>query len=174
MRERAVDAQRTMAEADLYKPVLLKLTEALGEKVHCNFWLETSDRGFSERIKAAIPSGREILFNFIRWKPDIMGVVQRDSQKDLIVVEIKEKALNIENIYQAKLYKEVFGARYAFLVSAAPIPEELKRLCKTTLSILHSIDDHTYRFLAITQFSPNSGFIDWLEDNPFEKDYFWR
>lgn len=30
------------------------------------------------------------------------------------------------------MYKEVFGARYGFLVTAAPIPEELKRLCKAT------------------------------------------
>jgi len=162
-----------MAEADLYKPVLGKLMEELGGKLRCNFGLETSDKGLSERIKAAIPPGREIVFNFMRMKPDIMGVVEREYQKDLTVVEVKEKALKIEDVYQAKMYKEVLGARYGFLVSAAPIPEELKRLCKTTVSILHSIDDHTYRFLAIAQFFPNHGFIDWLE-NPFEKEYFWE
>ncbi len=165
---------KEMAEADLYKPVLVKLTEHLGGKLQCNLSLETSDKGFSERIKAAIPSGREIVFKFMRMKPDIMGVAQREYQKDLIVVEVKEKALKIEDIYQAKMYKEVLGARYTFLVSAAPIPEELKRLCKTTVSILHSIDDQTYRFLAIAQFFPNHGFIDWFEENPFEKEYFWK
>ena len=74
-----------MSEAELYKPVLVKLSEQLGGRLlPQNFWLESSDRGFSERIKAAIPSGREIVFNFMRMKPDIMGVVQRDYQKDLI------------------------------------------------------------------------------------------
>jgi hypothetical protein len=30
----------------------------------------------------------------------------------LITVEVKEKSLKIDDIYQAKMYKEVFGARY--------------------------------------------------------------
>jgi hypothetical protein len=38
--------------------------------------------------------------------------------KSLITVEVKEKSLTLEGIYQAKLYKEVFeakdGCRYAF------------------------------------------------------------
>jgi hypothetical protein len=162
-----------MAEADLYDPVQLKLSEELTGKVS-KFWLETSARGFSERIKAAIPPGREIIFNFLRYKPDIMGLVEREYQKDLLTVEVKEKTLKIDDIYQAKMYKEVLGARYGFLVSAAPIPEELKRLCRTTFSILHSIDDHTFRFLAIAQFHPVGGFIDWFEENPFDKEFFWN
>jgi hypothetical protein len=114
------------------------------------------------------------VFNFLTRRPDILGVVERQYQKDLITVEVKEKSLKIDDIYQAKMYKEVFGARYAFLVTAAPIPEALKRLCGTTVSILHSIDDHTYKFLAIAQFHPAGGFIDWVQENPFEKEYFWK
>ena len=87
---------------------------------------------------------------------------------------MKEKTLKIEDVYQAKMYKQVLGARYAFLVSAAPIPEELKRLCKTTPSVLRSIDDPNYRFLAIAQFHPAGSFIDWFEQNPFENELFWN
>lgn len=58
----------------------------------------------------------------------------------------------------------MFDASYAFLVTAAPIPEEIKRLCRRRISIIHSIDDHTYEFLA----------IEWVDQNPFEKEYFWN
>jgi len=162
-----------MAEADLYNPVQQKLGERLSGRAP-NFCLETTARGFSERIKAAIPPGREIVFNFLKWKPDIMGLVVREFQTDLITVEVKEKILKIDDIYQAKMYKEVLGARYGFLVTAAPIPEELKRLCGATPSILHSIEDSTFRFLAMAQFHLTGGFIDWFEENPFEKEYFWN
>jgi hypothetical protein len=164
-----------MAEAALYEPVQMKLMELLSGAGVGNFYLETGgSKGFSEKLKAAIPDGREIVFNFLTRRPDILGVVERQSQKDLITVEVKEKSLKIDDIYQAKMYKEVFGARYAFLVTAAPIPEALKRLCRTTVAILHSADDHIYKFLAIAQYHPGGGFIDWVPENPFEKDYFWK
>lgn len=164
-----------MAEASLYEPVQAKLGELLSGTGVGNFILETGGaKSFSERLKAAIPEGREIVFNFMSRRPDILGFVQGQLQRDLITVEVKEKNLKIDDIYQAKMYKEVFGARYSFLVTAAPIPEALKRLCKTTFSILHSIDDHTYKFLAVAQFHPAAGFIDWIEGNPLEKDYFWK
>ena len=48
--------------------------------------------------------------------------------KSLITVEVKEKSLTLEDIYQAKLYKEVFEAKYGFLVTLSPIQEELKQI----------------------------------------------
>src|SRR5438876_965860 len=100
----------TMSEADLYNPVEAKLAEQLSA-VAANFYLETgAAKGFSETVKAAIPSGREIIFSFLGRRPDIIGYVSREYAKDLITVEVKEKTLTIEDIYQAKMYKEVFGA----------------------------------------------------------------
>lgn len=163
-----------MAEASLYVPVQTKLGELLGGVVG-NCYLETgSSKDFSEKLKASIPIGREIIFSFLGRRLDILGLVEREYQKDLITVEVKEKSLKLDDVYQAKMYKEVFGARYAFLVTAAPIPEELKRLCTTAPSILRSVDDHISRFLAIAQFSPALGFVDWFEENPFEKEHFWK
>ena len=163
-----------MAEADLYDPVLVKLAEQFSGTVGGNAYLETSAKGFTEQIKAAIPPNRDILFKFLNRKPDILGFVAREYRKDFITVEVKEKSITLDDIYQAKMYKEVFGARYGFLVTAAEIPEELKRLCKATPSILHSIDDGSFRFLAIARFFGGHGFIDWFEENPFENDYFWK
>ena len=163
-----------MAEADLYNPVEAKLAEQLSG-VATDFFLETAaSKGFSETVKAAIPPSREIVFSFMSRRPDLIGYVSKESAKDLITVEVKEGSLTIEDIYQAKMYKEVFGARYGFLITATPIPEALKRLCKQTYSIQHSANDLTYSFLAIAQFHRAGGFIEWFEENPFSKEFYWK
>ena len=163
-----------MAETDWYEPVQTKLGELLSS-VAGNFYLETgATKGFSERVKAAIPAGREIVFSFLRRRPDIIGYVNREYSKDLITVEVKEKSLTIEDIYQAKMYKEVFGARYGFLVTATAIPEALKRLCKQNYQIQHSSHDDIYSFLAIAEFHRAGGFVEWFEDNPFAKEFYWK
>ncbi|MGA7918482.1 MAG: hypothetical protein WCA38_02350, partial [Candidatus Acidiferrales bacterium] len=64
--------------------------------------------------------------------PSVIRAAITTVRKDFITVEVKEKSLTSGDVYQAKMYKEVFGARYGFLVTADPIPEELKRLCKAT------------------------------------------
>ncbi len=163
-----------MAEADWYEAVQATLAEQLSTVV-TNFYLDTSaTKGFNENIKAAIPEGREIVFSFTHKRPDIIGYVRRQYSKDLVVVEVKENSLAIEDIYQAKMYKEVFAARYGFLVTASPIPEVLKRLCKQTYSILHSIDEGTHSFLRIARFHRAGGFIEWFEENPFLQEFYWK
>ena len=72
------------------------------------------------------------------------------------------------------MYKEVFVARYGFLITAASIPEELKRLCNQNYSILKSLGDGSYSFLAIAQFHLAGGFIDWHDQNPFENEFYWK
>jgi len=163
-----------MSEADLYDPVQAKLGECLSA-VGRAFYLEPAAvKGLSETVKAVIPAGQEIVFSFFRRKPDLIGYVSGEFAKDLITVEIKEKSLTIEDVYQAKMYKEVFGARYGFLVTAAPIPEALKRLCRQNFSILHSVSDGIRAFLSIAQFHRVGGFIDWFEENPFTKEFYWK
>lgn len=81
----------------------------------------------------------------------------------------------MDDIYQVKLYKEVFDAKYGFLITTKPIPEEIKRLCRNTFNILRSSGDDTYRFLAIGQYDKESGqFVDWFEKNPFEEEHYWK
>ena len=118
---------------------------------------------------------REIVFKFLQLRPDIAGFVEEQHMKSLITVEVKEKSLTLEDIYQAKLYKEVFEAKYGFLVTLSPIQEELKRLCKGNFDILRSAADGVYRFLAIARFNNASGeFSDWFEENPFEQPRYWK
>jgi hypothetical protein len=163
-----------MAEADLYEPVkqcLERSLIAVGKRCYLEV---AAKRGFSETAKQAIPQGKEIVFSFLRHKPDILGFIENQYTKDLITVEVKEACPNLDDVYQAKLYKEVFEARYGFLITGDPITEELKRLCRTTSPILHSAGDGTYRFLALAQFDPAAGkFVEWFEENPFTQSFYW-
>ncbi len=163
-----------MAEADFYEPIKRKLEEFLKAKGK-HFYLElTAQTGVSERLKVAIPEHREIVFAFLRKRPDLLGYIEGQYSKDFLTVEIKER-IELDDIYQAKLYKEVFAAKYGFLITTNPIPEGIKRLCKGCVDILHSAGDSTYRFLVIGRFDGESGqFVDWFEENPFEKEYYWK
>jgi hypothetical protein len=163
-----------MAEADSYQAIKEKLEELLTTK-RKNFYLEiTATQGLSETLKAKIPQESEIVFSFLTKKPDIFGFVENQYASDFVAIEVKEGSAKLENIYQTKMYKEVLGARYGFLIVTKPVAEEVKRLCKRNRDILHSACDSTYRFLAIGQFDKEKReFVDWFEENPFEQDRYW-
>ena len=98
---------------DLYEPVKRYL-EGQFAKVAAGktFHLEIAARkGFSEKVKAEIPDDRDIVFKFTK-RPDILGFVKGQYTSNLITVEVKGNGLELDDIYQAKLYKEVFDARY--------------------------------------------------------------
>ncbi len=164
-----------MAEADFYQPIKKGLEELLVSKGK-TFYLEvTATRRWSEKLKGKIPQGREIVFTFLKKRPDLLGFVEAQYSSNFITVEVKEQIKKLDDIYQAKLYKEVFDAKYGFLITIEPIPEEIKRLCNSTFSILHSSTDSIYGFLAIGHFDPIKGhFTDWCEKNPFEEDQYWK
>jgi hypothetical protein len=164
-----------MAEEDFYAPAKSGL-ERLFTNVGKNAYLEIAARkGFSEKLKQAIREGRDIVFAHLRRRPAILGFIQEEYTRSFITVEVKEKSPTLEDIYQAKLYKEVFDVKCAFLITGSTIPEELKRLCRTTYPILHSVGDDTYRFLVVAQFDKASNeFTEWFDQNPFEKPYYWN
>ncbi len=129
----------------------------------------------SEALTPNIPQHREIVFAFLKKRPDLFGVVEREYSRDLITVEVKERIQKLDDIYQAELYKEVFEARYGFLITIEPIPEKMKRLCKNTRDILRSAGDSIYRFLVIGYFDKEARqFVEWFEENPFENECYWQ
>lgn len=164
-----------MTEENFYQQIkdcLEQLFIDKGKKVYLEI---TAKKGLSEKLKQAIPRGREIVFVFLKKKPDILGFIKEQYTKDFITVEVKEKIEKLDDIYQAKLYKEVFDAKYGFLITLSPIQEKIKRLCKETFNILHSAQDSIYCFLVIGRFNKETGkFIDWVEENPFEKETYWK
>lgn len=164
-------------EVDFYNLIKEKIEELLNKIiVNKEIYLEnTSKSGFSEKLKQAIPKEKSIIFSFLGKKPDITGFVKKQYYTDFLIVEIKRKEIKLEDIYQTKMYKELFEAKYTFLISLESIPEKLKRLCKSNRDILRSAGDNGYRFFALTQFDEkDKEFIDWYEVNPFDTNTYWQ
>lgn len=161
-------------EKDYYQPIKTKIGELLSNKVN-NFHLEiTADKKFSDRLKAEIREGRDIIFLFLKKaSPDITGFIKKDSWADFIVIEFKREKIKLDDIYQTRKYRDLFDAKFVFLISLKPIPEEIKRLHKSTYEIL-AMPHYSYAFVLV-QFDEKVGnFIEWYPKNPFEKDICWK
>ena len=156
-------------EKQLYEVIKEKLEEILKTKFN-DFYLEiTADTGFSNKLKSEIPRGREIIFNFLKKaRPDITGFVKENSFSYFIVVEIKNSSIELDDIYQTKKYAQLFGAKYALLISTNEIPEEIKRLDKTIYPHLLS-GGYGYERIVLVHFDINrKEFVEWYEKNPFK------
>ena len=150
-------------EEELYEPVRAALERsfaAIGKRTVS----ETgATKGLGEPLKALIPPGLEILFRFLSRKPDIAGYVESNLGNVIFTAEVKRGSLTIQDIYQAKMYKELFGATFGFLIGTEPVTEELKRLLRAIPIILMSAGDYTFHFLAIARFDLDSGtFVEWF------------
>ena len=157
-----------LKEKELYEMIKEKLGEILKAKFN-GFYLEiTADTGFSNKLKSEIPRGREIIFNFLKKaRPDITGFVKESSFSYFIVVEVKNSSIELDDIYQTKKYAQLFGAKYALLISTNEIPEEIKRLDKTIYPYLLK-GGHGYEQIVLVHFDINKEeFVEWYEKNPF-------
>jgi len=137
----------------------------------------TANGNFSEKLKSRVKE--DIVFAFIKRmrgsesrSPDITGFVKGNfGTESLSTIEVKNETISLWDVYQAKMYAELFDARYGFLVSTDPIPTELKKLHK-----VHSILNR-FRYgtdLGLVEFDTGSRSIvheSWFPDPPFEYDY---
>ena len=166
-----------MLERELYDPVMSCLRgafAAVGKSVRFEI---AATLGLSEQAKRAIPKGSDIVFGFLRQhRPDIVGVIEGDViLNPLVVAEVKAKSLTLDNVFQAKRYKDLLQAKCGFLVTVEPIPEDLRRLCEQNRDIWYSASDSSYKFLTICQFDITAGkFTDWFRDDPFQQAHFWQ
>lgn len=129
-------------ERELYKPVKEYLTKSFTQKFGNCFLEITAERVFSSTLKSVVR--HDIVFSFLRKKaPDLVGFIARKQSEwdasyvpgivqDYITVEIKRNKITLEDIYQAKMYGDLFQAKYALLISPERIPEEIKRLDQNT------------------------------------------
>lgn len=129
-------------EEQLYKPILNALKREIGgyldsEKKRMGVGsegevrLEITAKGhFSEELKDAIDEVDDRVLDIIRverFSPDIMGFIQKTQySKELITVEVKLDKITIKNISRAKLYQDIFKAKYGMLVSPKRIPVEIR------------------------------------------------
>ena len=125
------------SEKSLYVPIRRFLHDYFSSKFgNCHIDI-TAGGHFEEALKCRVR--HDIIFTFLGKKasPDLTGFIQNEyGIKDYIVVEVKRNKVTLQDIYQTKMYGDLFEAKYAFLISPMPVPEEIKRLDKN-LFILH-------------------------------------
>ena len=120
-------------EEELYEPIRKTLEEKFNNIGEC--YLEVTAQRISDKIRKGLDDHSVFILETEEKKPDIMGFVQVYSQLGyidtrLIVVEVKNKSLTLRNIYQIKMYAEIFQARYAFLISPQGFSEARRRFLK--------------------------------------------
>lgn len=161
-------------EEEYYNVIKEELAELFKEK-GVSIYLEITARGkFSNRLKSKIPSGREMIFLFLKKAvPDITGFVEDCSLPGFVVVEVKRDKIELDDIYQLKKYADLFDTKFAFLVSLKSIPEEIRRLSRTVYNLLSR--PSIYQAFVLSKFDEQSNnFVEWFEKNPFSKTIYWK
>lgn len=162
-------------EESYYGVVKEKLGELFKEKGVRTHLEITANGRFSNKLKSKIPSGREIIFSFLKKKlaPDVTGFIEAGILPGFVVVEVKSNKIGLDDLYQVKKYADLFDAKFAFLVSLKPIPEEIRRLSKVVYTLLTR--PSIYQSFTIAQFDEYSGkFVEWFEKNPFSESIYWK
>lgn len=158
-----------------YYPLIKAKLEELLRKRSTNFYLEvTANKEFTNELKNQIRPERNIIFNFLKSvRPDITGFIKDSS--DLIVIEFKKKRIELNDIYQTKKYRELFNAKFTFLISLEPIPTEINRLDKAMNDQLLRAGLHWTFAFVLVQFDQQQGeFVEWYPENPFENSTYWK
>ena len=176
-----MSSSRKTIEKELYEPIKKYLEEAFRKKFgNCD--LEVTANGvFSETLKRVVRD--DIIFSFLGKKasPDLTGFIHtRGSEwvtvlegpsivKDFITVEIKSEKIILQDVYQAKMYGDLFQAKYALLISPEPIPEEIRRLNQRLLFVSYRHIPSWY--LYIGEWSSEASAIEeykWLPNSPYK------
>jgi hypothetical protein len=124
---------RQRNEQALYEPIARYLENGLSLYGRCEMYVTKSI--IPRAVKARLDKDSLFYVRVEKLKPDIMGFYQPKPSgrhwahiaPGLIIVEVKEGPLKLKDIYQAKMYSEVFGSFNTFLISRNPVPVELER-----------------------------------------------
>lgn len=171
------DNRKTL-EKELYEPIKEYLEKAFRLKFG-NCYLEVTANGsFSELIKRGVRN--DIIFSFLGKKasPDLTGFIHTQGNQwfvvwsnsdiqDFITVEIKRERLTLQDVYQAKMYGDLFQAKYALLISTEPIPEEIRRL-NQCLFITYRFMSGWYLYVGEWHGPNRMAEFMWLPNSPYE------
>ena len=164
-------------ERELYEPIREYLAESFTQKFGNCFLEITAERVFSSTLKSVVR--HDIIFYFLRKKaPDLVGFIARKQSewvassapsivKDFITVEIKKDKIELKDIYQAKMYGDLFQAKYALLISPERIPEEIKRLDQNTY-VTRRYMSGWYVHVGYWLSHANVIELNWLPCSPFQ------
>ena len=82
-------------------------------------------------------------------------------------MEIKREKVTPQDIYQAKMYGDLFQAKYALLISPEQIPEEIRRL-QQQLFIINRFMSGWVVYIGQWEVMAGSGFVTmWFPESPF-------
>lgn len=110
-----------------------KVEAFFGGKVHLEI---TANGQFSEELKEVLDNDALSIIRVEKFSPDLMGFIQKTQYfKELITVEVKHDKITIQSISRAKLYADIFNAKYGMLISPKGIPEEIKRFISNRWAI---------------------------------------
>jgi len=130
-------------EKELYEPIKNHLKTILGSyyveehnppptrpfQYENNPYLEITEKRISETLKREFSNETFYILSAEHKNPDIMGFVRKrpTSPKELITVEVKNKTIELKDVFQARLYQEVFKSTLSFLIASEDITEERVR-----------------------------------------------
>jgi len=144
-------------EEPLWEPIMNALKElidsslSLHDFAHAFCHLEITGHGrFSNELKKHFSKETLYIIRVEGFYPDITGFLVSQYGAELITAEVKPERIKIKNVFQAKNQAEIFDAKYTFLASPKPIPEEIRRFAIDRPSILNYSDN---RRIAVAQFN---------------------
>jgi hypothetical protein len=152
------DNNEIVAEKELYRPIKVYLQKAFEQKFGQCYLEITASGVFSDELKRAVRN--DIAFAFIGKKasPDLTGFIYTipliwgkwtsSDIQDFITVEIKSGKITIQDVYQAKMYGDLFQAKYALLISPESIPEEIRRLDERLFCVTYRYMSGWYLYIA--------------------------
>lgn len=158
-----------------YYPVVRDWLDGLLAQYFTSHYLEITAYGkFSNVLKGQMPQHREIVFAFLKEAaPDITGFTVRNHEHHFVVVELKDRVIKLDDIYQTKKYAELFDAHYALLISTEEIPNEIIRLSNVVSPYLLAVPAYGKLTFVHIQFSAGArsaiGSATWFPHLPFEK-----
>ena len=149
-------------ESELYEIVMSKMHNLFRSKgIPVSFEITASGL-LSDEMKKGLSDIQLFFIESRRKRPDIIGY-----NKDLgyIVIEVKDKEIDLDSIYQLKVYSDLLMARFAILISTKPIPERVRRyFSKVFIPRNFGLDWHVF----LVYFDPERGeFMEWYERDPF-------
>jgi len=149
-------------ESRLYEIVMNKMHNLFRSKgIPVSFEI-TASGTLSDEMKRGLSDIQLFFIERLKRRPDVIGY-----NKDLgyIVIEVKDKEIDFDSIYQLKEYSDLFMTRFAFLVSSKPIPEKIRRYF-SKIFIPRNVGIYWRVFLV--HFDPSEGkIVEWYERSPF-------
>jgi len=163
-------------EKELYAPVKSAL-ELLFKPFGVGLIAVTSKR-IPDEIKERLDKDSLFYAKSVRLIPDIMGYLWSSRKNDppifirpgLIVAEVKHGPLRLWDIYQTKMYSELFNSQIAFLISDTRILVELRRFLDEHQYMLHTHEGSHPLYIGVlaNPRAPVSWYsISWYPYDPF-------